>query len=177
MQYAQQTWEYIFWHNNDYLPTEKEYFEMTSLKTGSLASMAARFGAALAGKSEKIEKNYSNFAKSLGIAFQIQDDILNISGDLGKTKGDDITEGKKSLLVIKTIEKADDKDKKRLLKILKSKTTNNKAINEAIKIIKKYDSIDYAKKKARAIVEKSWKSINKSKHLEKFKDFVIKREV
>ena len=173
----------IYWHKNNIVPTEKEYLGMCSLKTGSLARMSARFGAVLAGKDTKTENEFSDFATSLGVAFQIQDDILNLSGNLGKANGDDITEGKKSLPVIYCLRKAAANDRKRLLRILNTKTRNKRLIFEAIMIINKYDSLSYANNVAKDLVSMSWKKIKNKikdkkakKELELFKSFVAERD-
>lgn len=169
----------IYWHRTEIIPSEKDYFEMCALKTGSLARMAARFGVILAGKNNKTERLFSDFATSLGIAFQIQDDILNMSGRLGKEKGDDITEGKKSLPVICCLQKAGPSDKKKLLRILKQKTKNKKLIDEAVSIMVKYNSLAYANQKAKILVNKSWKKIKNKQaknSLKTLKNFVTERE-
>jgi geranylgeranyl pyrophosphate synthase len=125
------------------------------------------------------------FAESIGIAFQIQDDILNITNDKwGKDFGEDITEGKKSLIVIKTFEQANEIDKKRLVEILNLKTKDKELIKEAIEIIKKYSGIKDSKKVAEELVSKAWKEIDSelpdsdSKNkLKLFADFMIERDI
>jgi geranylgeranyl pyrophosphate synthase len=175
----------ISWHNNGHTANKETYFQMCAFKTGTLVRLAAKLGALIGNATKKQMIALSRFAESIGIAFQIQDDILNITTkNLGKELGDDITEGKQSLMVIRTIEIANKRDKKRLREILNLKTRNKKLIKESIKILEKYDSINYARKKAKAIVKSAWGGldplIKESEHKKKLKlfaDFLINREV
>ena len=141
------------------IPTEEEYLQMCANKSGSLACMAAKLGALLGGGSERQVEMLGQFAETAGVVFQIQDDILNIAENtsIGKELGDDINEGKRTLLVIHALNAATAADKKRLLEILNMHTKEEELLTEAIEIIKKYGSIEYAKKTAAQITEKSWK--------------------
>src|SRR3989337_743580 len=98
--------------------TEAQYLQMCAYKTGTLASMAAKIAAVLCEASEDTVERLGRFAEALGVAFQIQDDVLDLtSNELAKKKGgrgQDITEGKRSLIVIHTLAKAKAADRKRL---------------------------------------------------------------
>jgi len=181
----------IAWHrglaNADNI-TEDEYLEMCSNKTGCIARLATKIAAIIAGKNDEEVEKIGKFAETVGIAFQIQDDILNLSGEeFAKGKGglgEDITEGKRSLLVVHTLQKADKKDRKRLLEILKMHTTNQKLRDEAIEIIKKYGSIEYSKEKARNMVREAWEGVNKllpesdaKNKLKAFAYYLIERKI
>ena len=115
----------IAWHkgiaNADALG-EQDYLQMCAYKTGTLARMAAKMAAVIAGADEKLVEKLGRLAESIGVAFQMQDDILDLTGkEFAKKKGgvgQDISEGKRSLLVIYTLQKASDADKKRLIEIL-----------------------------------------------------------
>jgi geranylgeranyl pyrophosphate synthase len=153
----------IVWHNNIGRAneiTEKEYFQMCAWKTGTLARMAAKMGAALGNASQEAIDAIGEYAEKIGIAFQIQDDILNLTGEEFAQKkggpGEDITEGKRSLMVIHTLQVASQEDKKRLIEILSMHTTDQNLRNEAIAIIKKYNSIQYAKDVAKKLLEEGW---------------------
>jgi len=175
----------IYWHNNGNKINEELYLKMCALKTGTLARMSSKLGALLGNASKKQIKVLGNFAEKIGVAFQIQDDILNITNKKwGKDFGEDITEGKRSLMVIKALETANEDDKKRLLEILATNTKDNILIEESIKILNKYNTIDYAREKARKLVEDAWKEIDTclaysdSKiKLKLFADFLINRDI
>jgi len=165
---------------------EREYLQMCTYKTGVLARLAARLAVILTDGNKELEEKLGKFAESIGIAFQIQDDILNISPtkDWGKELGDDINEGKRTLLVIHTLQKADKKDRKRLIEILNMHTKDIKLIKEAIGIIRKYGSVGYAKEFARKIVKDAWIAAEPmipeneaKKKLKAFASFLVEREI
>jgi len=181
----------ISWHrglcNADNV-SEEEYLQMCINKTGCLARMSGRLAAMFAGRSEDEIELFGKFVESVGVAFQIQDDILNLSGEeFVKGKGgfgEDITEGKRSLPIIYTLQKANPEDKKRLIEILNMHTKDQNLRNEAIEIIKKYGSIDKAKEKARIMVKEAWEEVDKllpeSEAKEKIKAFayyLIERKI
>jgi octaprenyl-diphosphate synthase len=94
----------IAWHKDESaMPSLEEYNLMCSLKTGSLARLAAMLGtfAAKPPASREIAEVFGNASEKLGVGFQIMDDVKNLSGDIvGKQRGDDIVEGKKSLPIL-----------------------------------------------------------------------------
>jgi geranylgeranyl pyrophosphate synthase len=145
--------------------TERHYLQMCAYKTGTLARMAARMAAVVAGGNKDLTEKLGRFAEAIGIAFQMQDDILDLtSSQFGEKKGAvgmDISEGKRTLIVIHTLEKASFKDKERLIKILNTHTKEQKLRNEAIQILRKYDSIEYTKQVARRLVKESWSQVDK----------------
>lgn len=158
----------IAWHRglaNADLITEAQYLQMCAYKTGTLARMAAKMAAVLANADENAAEKLGRFAETVGIAFQIQDDILDLTSEEFAEKkggrGQDITEGKKTLMIIRTLEKAEPSDKERLKEILKMHTTEQGVREEAISIMQKYGSIDYAKQFARNLLQQSWKEIDK----------------
>ena len=112
---------------------------MCAYKTGTLARMAAKMAAVLAGAEPKLVEKLGRFAETIGVAFQMQDDILDLTGqEFAKSKGcvgGDITEGKRSLLVIYTLQIANVTDKKRLIEILNMHTFDQKLRDEAIALI------------------------------------------
>ncbi len=87
------------------IPVE-EYINMISLKTGVLVATSLKFGAIIASCDENDTDNIYDYGLNLGIAFQLQDDYLDVFGedDFGKRKAGDIVENKKSFLFLKTIE-------------------------------------------------------------------------
>lgn len=92
----------IQWHRDFYFfPSVEQYFLMCRLKTGSLAGLSARMGAVLGGASNEAAEAIGKLCEDFGVAFQIIDDVKNLTSRIaGKIPGDDIIEGKKSLPVI-----------------------------------------------------------------------------
>jgi geranylgeranyl pyrophosphate synthase len=147
--------------------SEDEYLQMCAYKTGTLARMAAKLGAVAADADSRTIDGVGRLAESLGIAFQIQDDILNLTASEGKGQfvkdylGEDIHEGKRTLMVIYALSKATKPDRKRLIEILGMHTADKALISEAIEIIKKYGSIEYARERASVLVNDAWKGVEK----------------
>jgi geranylgeranyl pyrophosphate synthase len=181
----------IAWHkglaNADEID-EEDYLQMCAYKTGTLARMAAKIAAVLADANDELVEKLGRFAESIGVAFQIQDDILDLTGEEFAVKkggrGQDITEGKRTLMVIHTLKVANPKDRKRLIEILKMHTSDQKLRDEAIAIMQKYSSIEYAKNFAREIVKKSWKDLERllpeseaKEKLNAFAQFLIERKI
>lgn len=97
--------------------TEEEYIEMIRLKTSVLLACAAKIGAILAGASSEEQNHAYRFGEQLGLAFQLQDDFLDVYGDekvFGKKIGGDITSNKKTYMLIKALERAEGIDKQQL---------------------------------------------------------------
>jgi len=159
----------IAWHrglaNADRI-SEGEYLQMCAYKTGTLARMSAKLGAVAAGANDQTIESVGHLAESLGLAFQIQDDVLNLTATEGKgqfTKdyiGEDIHEGKRTLIVIYALSKATSADRKRLIEILNMHTSDKALIHEAIAIIQKYGAIEYAQKRAQALVQETWADVS-----------------
>jgi geranylgeranyl pyrophosphate synthase len=168
--------------------SEEDYLQMCAYKTGTLARMAAKLAAALACAEKDLVKKLGRFAESIGVAFQMQDDILDLTGtEFAKKKGglgQDITEGKRTLMVIHTLKVATPKDRKRLVEILNTHTSDQALRDEAIALIQKYGSIEYTKQKAQKMVADSWKKVDKllkpsagKEKLKAFAEFLIKRSI
>lgn len=103
---------------------QKEYIEMIRLKTSVLLGCALELGAIVADADHNDRKNIYDFGQYLGIAFQIQDDILDLYADpekFGKQVGGDVISNKKTLLNLKAFELADSAEKE-LLKQLSTES-------------------------------------------------------
>lgn len=153
----------IFWHRR--LPrkvTANMYFEMCRLKTGALMRMGARYACVIAGKNNSTEKAFAAFAESVGIAFQIKDDILDLKAEqsiFGKAYGNDITEGKMSLPVILALHKLTNIKKKRLRDILLMHTVDETVIKEAQELIMNTDADAQAMEYAEKLFSDAWTNI------------------
>ncbi|MDF1498723.1 MAG: polyprenyl synthetase family protein [Patescibacteria group bacterium] len=163
-----------------------EIFEMQTCKTAKYTIEGPlHLGAILAGADNDFLDSLSKFAIPLGIAFQIQDDIIGVFGDkvkIGKPVGSDIMEGKKTLLLAKAVENADDTQKKILDKSLGNKNISIKDIDNVKDIIINTGSLEFSNKKALELVENAKKeikniSISKEnvKFLNNFADFIVNR--
>lgn len=176
----------IFWHGGNGIPSENEYLQMCAFKTGTLARMAAKLGGVIGGADEKVVVALGEFAEAIGVAFQIQDDVLNIcpGEDWGKDFGDDISEGKRTLILIKALENVCEEDGKDLIGILNLRTKNKVMIGEAISMLQDSGAVEYVQKVARDLVAEAWRKLDgvlddsdaKDK-LKMFSSFVVERLV
>lgn len=119
-----------------------------------------RLGAIIADASnEELERLYE-FARPLGRCFQIKDDILDLTSDfagLKKQQGNDIYEGKRTVILTHLLNNIEGNEKKELHRILK-KSRQEKSLEEVkwvIKMMKKYGSIEYSRKKAEKLANKA----------------------
>lgn len=96
--------------------SSEEYIEMISLKTSVLLAASMKIGALIAGASEADAEELYQFGKSLGIAFQLQDDYLDAFGSpkIGKQIGGDILANKKTYLHIRALDRANDAQKQEI---------------------------------------------------------------
>lgn len=110
-----QQYDMEFEHRNDV--TVDEYIEMIRLKTSVLLACATKMGALLADASAEDAENLYKFGEQIGLAFQLQDDYLDVYGDskvFGKKIGGDITSNKKTYMLITAFNLANDKQRAEL---------------------------------------------------------------
>ena len=181
----------IAWHKGLYdtdALTQEDYLQMCAYKTGTLARMAAKIAAVLSGASSELIEKLGGFAESIGVAFQMQDDVLDLTGEKFAEKkgaiGMDVTEGKRTLLVIHTLKISNLQEKKRLIEVLDMHTSDQKLRDEAITIMEKNGSIQYVKGVAAKMVEDSWlaaesylASSDAKEKLKAFAQFLIDRSI
>ncbi len=113
--------------------TEYQYLSMIHKKTAVLFGLCLELGALFAEKNENTQNIMKTIGEKIGMSFQIQDDIIDISGKKGHEIGSDIKNNKKTLLMIKLLEKDS------------LKTTN---VKEIIKMMHDYGIVDYCRKKS-----------------------------
>ncbi len=100
-----------------------EYLHMITYKTSVLIAAAMKMAAIHAGASDSDQKHIYQFGKNIGIAFQMQDDILDTFGDVakvGKRIGGDILEGKKTYLYLKSLQLSESSQADMLVKLMKN---------------------------------------------------------
>lgn len=141
--------------------SEEEYMEMIFKKTSALIAAATKAGAIIGGANDEIVSMMYEYGRLIGLAFQIQDDYLDVISDdesLGKPIGSDIAKGKMTLMVVNALEKANEEDSEKLLKILKDSNSSKDDIQVAIDLFNKYGAIEYARNIA-------LENVNKAKEL------------
>ena len=130
---------------------ESEYLEMIKMKTSALFRISCEGGALAGGANEAVQKALRIYGVNLGLAFQIRDDYLDMSSDsetLGKDIGNDIRNGKKTIIAVHSLTHATGEDKQILADIFGKATASADEINQVYHVFDRVGSIDYAKEKA-----------------------------
>jgi len=115
--------------------TEDEYIEMIRLKTSVLLACACKVGAIMADAPAEDIENIYTFGEKLGLAFQLQDDLLDVYGDpavFGKNIGGDITSNKKTYMLINAVNRANPVQREQLMKWIDAKEFDR---NEKVKAV------------------------------------------
>lgn len=130
--------------------SEEEYIDMINRKTAALFSCSAEGGGIIGNGSEEEIYCLSKYGRFFGLAFQIWDDYLDLKGnqrDFGKRIGNDIREGKKTIMIIHALSRSDEDERRFILSTLGREDADDE-VKEVIKILDKMGSLDYAKSKA-----------------------------
>jgi len=128
--------------------SEDEYLDMIFKKTGALIAAASKAGAIMGGANQEVIDAMYDYGRLIGLAFQIQDDYLDLASDeetLGKPIGSDIAKGKMTIIAIKALAACEGEDNKKLLEILKDDNNSQEDIDMALDLFNKYGAIEYAK--------------------------------
>lgn len=142
--------------------TIPEYLKMISFKTAVLVAASLKMGAIIAGTNDVEAQNIYNYGLNLGIAFQLQDDYLDVFGedDFGKKHAGDIIENKKTWLYLKTLSLADTDDKNDIISLYNSKEESNKKIEDVISLFEKYKIPKLVKLEIEMYTKKSFDNCN-----------------
>lgn len=140
----------------------EEYVEMIRLKTSVLLGCALAFGAIVSDASEKDSALIYEFGQNLGIAFQIQDDILDLFGDpekFGKQIGGDIISNKKTLLLLKALELSKQKNSTVVIQMMEITDLVSK-VETAKNLFLELGVVDFARKQMKHYQEKALKALS-----------------
>ena len=167
--------------------TEDEYIEMIRLKTSVLLACAVKMGAMMSGASEEDAANLYSFGEKLGLAFQLQDDLLDVYGDpkvFGKAIGGDITSNKKTYMLINAFLRANDSQREELTKWITADEFDKAEKITAVTDI--YNNIGIRElceqrineyfDEARSFLEKVNIPDERKKEMQKFTDLMLHRE-
>jgi len=158
--------------------SEEEYIRMIELKTAALFEKAARMGAVYANGTDEQIEILGRFGLTAGLAFQIVDDIIGTFGDsnkTGKPNDSDLREGKKTILLIKAIERADNQQREILSGIVGNRDATEIEIEKAREIFRQTGSLEYASKKAEELFQQCIEYLEKQETAinDKHKDYLI----
>lgn len=157
--------------------SEKEYFRMQEHQS-AVARIAAQFGGLFGNASKRQLKAFRAFAEALHIAFALREEIFNMTLVDQEYFGGDIACARRTLLMTRTLAVALERDRKKLLEILSSRTRDRRKITEAVGILRQYDAFRYVREISHSLVDKAWRKLSpllsdspSKKKLEWFLDF------
>lgn len=131
--------------------TPEEYIEMVRGKTAVLYGSSAALPAILLGEDEDVVESLYQFGVDVGTAFQIYDDVLDLTGDtetLGKNWGSDLVEQKKTLITLHALDHGATPDD------IFPETPDEAALTRAVETLQEYGSIEYARQRAQHLVQR-----------------------
>jgi octaprenyl-diphosphate synthase len=140
--------------------TEAEYVDIITDKSAAIFGTCCRLGAMLAEAGENEVESLACFGLNSGIAFQITDDVLDITGDerkTGKTTGSDVDKHKLTLPVIHLLKKLDKKERENVYSILEAPSRNKDGLAE---MLKTYGCLEYAQSRAREYIAKAVQAVS-----------------
>ena len=164
--------------------SEEVYYQVIQQKTAALFEACAAIGAISAGASEEDIAKASKFGQTLGIMFQIRDDIFDYydSKEIGKPTGNDMTEGKLTLPVIYALNNSTYESMHTLARKVKSGTINPDEIAVLVEFTKQNGGIEYAEQKMQEFSYICKQYINENVHdtsicksLTAYVDYVVQR--
>jgi geranylgeranyl diphosphate synthase type I len=121
-----------------YIDDAERYLEMVYMKTGALIEASAVAGGVIGGGDDGDLTSLKTFGGKIGVAFQIADDILGVIGDprvTGKPVGNDIRNGKRTILVLSAMEKMDSASRRRFLEVFGNSDSSEEDVREAIDLV------------------------------------------
>ncbi len=149
---------------NEYTITELEYLMMIEYKTAVLLATSFKIGAILGEATPQDADAFYQFGLNIGMAFQIQDDLLDSFGSTeqtGKVVGGDICNNKKTLLMIKALQSNNRYHKELLNNWLQTKSFDEQKVTDIKQIFKDSGALDYTIQKRDAYCEKAISFLNK----------------
>jgi octaprenyl-diphosphate synthase len=136
--------------------SESQYLGIITEKSAAFFSSCCSIGAILAQGNRTQVKSLERFGTNAGIAFQIVDDLLDLTGDeskTGKTAGSDVNKNKLTLAVIHLFRMADDEDRQKVHEALEQTAGTGK--NILLKMLRHYGSLEYAHSQAQEFLDKA----------------------
>jgi octaprenyl-diphosphate synthase len=173
-------------HRGDLAIDEADYMEVIGRKTAFLIQSACRVGALLAGAPAEQVEALSEYGYSLGIAFQMADDLLDYTADtavLGKPVGTDLREGKLTLPIIHALQRASQEDRSRMEIIIRDTDVTEKDFEMVVGLIRQYGGIEFTKERAQKHIDQAKESLSTFQPsetrtlLEQLADYVLVRKV
>jgi len=133
------------------LISSDEHFDLIFRKTACLFSVCMRMGAILGGATPEQEENLAQYGRDLGMAFQIVDDVLDLTASedvLGKPVASDLREGKVTMAVIHALERCTRRERELIDKVVRERAFDGVTHREILEILNRYGSVEAANARA-----------------------------
>jgi len=140
----------------------REYKEMISKKTAALLEMSCSIGAQIVTEDKTIIRKLENYGRSLGMAFQLQDDLLDLMANetkFGKVPGGDLIEGKKTFLLLNALESARGKDLKDIKLLIKKRGIAQEEVGQFREMFIRLGVVENTKKQIKLYSKKAIKNL------------------
>ncbi len=142
--------------------SQQEHFDLIFRKTACLFATSMRLGAILGGASEEEERRLEEYGRNLGMAFQIVDDVLDLTASeeiLGKPVASDLREGKVTMAVIHALERCTPSERELVETVLRERAFESVSHAQILEILQRYGAIDAAHARAAEYSEAARKAI------------------
>jgi octaprenyl-diphosphate synthase len=164
--------------------TEKEYFEIIRKKTALLFATCAKVGGISANASEEDLNHLNIYGETLGICFQIKDDIFDYYEDahIGKPTGNDVRDGKITLPLIFALRNADEANRRNIVELIDEKNFTDENINKIMEFARDFGGLEYANRMMNEYKQKALDQLNGfpdtevKKALQNYMEFVTERD-
>jgi geranylgeranyl diphosphate synthase type I len=180
----------IDWHGDPpEAPEEAAYLELCACKTGCLARIVARLAAIVADRPVDDERAVARYAELLSVGFQIHDDVLDVehtlgkAGDFGKAFGNDVREGKTTLMVIHALSELSSDDADHLRAILADDDPPDEDVLAAVEYLTATGSVEFARDRAAELTADALDALDDvalepepAERLRAFATFVVERD-
>jgi geranylgeranyl diphosphate synthase type I len=171
--------------SGDEIYTEEQYYDIIRKKTAALFEAASVMGVLTGGGTEEDMGNARMYARNLGMAFQIVDDLLGVVGDpaeTGKPVGNDLREGKKTLPIFMAVQRSSGKDRELLMAVWGKEEAKQEDVEAAVEALRRLDVERAARELAQDSVGKALDYLGKlpgdDKHwLADLAHFVVERKI
>jgi len=143
-------------HIGDIATKAHHYFAVIRQKTGNLIASTCALGALFAGADNVRRQALATYGDHIGAAFQVVDDLLDFQGDTGTTgkkTGNDFVEGKITLPLLHTLERASEQDRQNIATLIRSDRTQPEAYGQLVALIERYDGFASAAGAARQLID------------------------
>ena len=139
-----------------------EHLDLIYRKTACLFSVCMRLGAVLAGASDDDEKKLGDYGRNLGLAFQIVDDVLDLTATeevLGKPVASDLREGKATMAVIHALERCTQQEHALIETVLRERAFQSVSLQQILEVLQRCGSVEFATARANDYAERARKAI------------------